>query len=59
MKEEKLMGHDPLSDTDAILSEQYYAPIWLLPALGATLVVSDRVGQVGGAAGVSRAVRRS
>jgi hypothetical protein len=24
MKEEKLMGHDPLSDTDAILSEEYY-----------------------------------
>jgi len=24
MKEEKLMGHDPLSDTDAILSKEYY-----------------------------------
>lgn len=24
MKEEKLMGHDPLSDADAILSEEYY-----------------------------------
>ena len=24
MKEEKLMAHDPLSDTDAILSEEYY-----------------------------------
>ena len=24
MKEEKLMAHDPLSDADAILSEQYY-----------------------------------
>ena len=24
MKEEKLMAHDPLSDTDAILSEGYY-----------------------------------
>jgi hypothetical protein len=24
MKDEKLMGHDPLSDTDAILSEEYY-----------------------------------
>jgi hypothetical protein len=24
MKEDKLMGHDPLSDTDAILSKEYY-----------------------------------
>jgi len=24
MKEEKLMAHDPLSDADAILSEEYY-----------------------------------
>lgn len=24
MKEEKLLGHDPLSDTDAILSKEYY-----------------------------------
>jgi hypothetical protein len=24
MKEEKLLGHDPLSDTDSILSEEYY-----------------------------------
>lgn len=24
MKEEKLMGHDPLSDADTILSEEYY-----------------------------------
>jgi hypothetical protein len=24
MKEEKLMGHDPLSDADAILSKEYY-----------------------------------
>ena len=24
MKEEKLMGHDPLSDADAILTEEYY-----------------------------------
>jgi hypothetical protein len=24
MKEEKLMGHDPLADADAILSEEYY-----------------------------------
>jgi len=24
MKEEKLLGHDPLSDTDTILSEEYY-----------------------------------
>jgi hypothetical protein len=24
MKEDKLMGHDPLSDADAILSEEYY-----------------------------------
>ena len=24
MKEEKWMGHDPLSDADAILSEEYY-----------------------------------
>jgi hypothetical protein len=24
MKEEKLMGHDPLSDSDAILSKEYY-----------------------------------
>ena len=24
MKEDKLMAHDPLSDTDAILSEEYY-----------------------------------
>ncbi len=24
MKEEKLMGHDPLSEADAILSEEYY-----------------------------------
>lgn len=24
MKEDKLMGHDPLSDTDAILSTEYY-----------------------------------
>jgi hypothetical protein len=30
MKEEKLMGHDPLSDTDAILSEEYYGR----PAVG-------------------------
>jgi hypothetical protein len=24
MKDDKLLGHDPLSDTDAILSEEYY-----------------------------------
>jgi len=24
MKEERLLGHDPLSDTDTILSEEYY-----------------------------------
>ena len=24
MKDEKLLGHDPLSDTDTILSEEYY-----------------------------------
>lgn len=24
MKEDKLMAHDPLSDTDSILSEEYY-----------------------------------
>ncbi len=24
MKDEKLMGHDPLSDSDAILSQEYY-----------------------------------
>ena len=24
MREDKLMAHDPLSDTDAILSEEYY-----------------------------------
>jgi hypothetical protein len=24
MKEEKLLGHDPLSDSDTILSEEYY-----------------------------------
>ena len=24
MKEDKLMAHDPLSDADAILSEEYY-----------------------------------
>ena len=24
MKEDKLLGHDPLSDSDAILSEEYY-----------------------------------
>jgi len=24
MKEDKLMAHDPLSDTDAILSQEYY-----------------------------------
>jgi len=24
MKDDKLMAHDPLSDTDAILSEEYY-----------------------------------
>jgi hypothetical protein len=24
MKEDKLLGHDPLSDTDTILSEEYY-----------------------------------
>jgi hypothetical protein len=24
MKEDKLMGHDPLSDADAILTEEYY-----------------------------------
>ena len=24
MKEDKLMAHDPLSDTDAILTEEYY-----------------------------------
>jgi hypothetical protein len=36
MKDEKLMAHDPLSDTDAILSEEYYgrrsAPADPLPA---------------------------
>ena len=27
MKEEKLMAHDPLSDADAILSEEYYGRV--------------------------------
>ncbi|MCX5743490.1 MAG: hypothetical protein NT062_13435 [Proteobacteria bacterium] len=27
MKEDKLMAHDPLSDADAILSEQYYGRV--------------------------------
>ncbi len=39
MKDEKLMGHDPLSDTDAILGETYYGrrntPAALLPARAA------------------------
>jgi hypothetical protein len=38
MKEEKLMAHDPLSDADAILSEEYYgrrtAPTPSAPAAG-------------------------
>jgi len=32
MKEEKLMAHDPLSDTDTILREAYYAKPGATPA---------------------------
>lgn len=36
MKEEKLMAHDPLSDADAILTEEYYGrrPRTVDPAAG-------------------------
>jgi hypothetical protein len=32
MKDEKLMAHDPLSDADAILSEEYYGRRTVAPA---------------------------
>ncbi len=35
MKDEKLMAHDPLSDADAILSEEYYGRRSEKPARGA------------------------
>jgi hypothetical protein len=41
MKEEKLMAHDPLSDADAILSEEYYGR----PARGAPESAPRRAGK--------------
>ena len=42
MKEDKLMAHDPLSDADAILSEEYYGrrPGPEKPARGAATVTA-------------------
>ena len=48
MKEEKLMGHNPLSDTDAILSKEYYgrpAEPEALPRVRARAGTADPTGK--------------
>ena len=42
MKEDKLMAHDPLSDADAILSEEYYGRRSTAPGADETLATTRR-----------------
>ncbi len=44
MKEEKLMAHDPLSDADSILTEEYYGKRASVAALDSNRAGLDRAG---------------